>query len=126
MRGSRRTDTSSELHLGAALHRRDLRLHKHPKIEAAGMSVIDCIVFPRPRVAVFANGCYWHGCPDHATTPTANYEYRHIKLSRNRERDKRVNDAFRSTAWKVPSVWGQVRVGEASTAMTKLLNGRED
>lgn len=46
------------------------------------------------RVAVFVDGCFWHACPEHGTQPNVNGDYWLPKLQRNRERDRRVNDAL--------------------------------
>lgn len=63
------------------------------------------MAFPRARVAVFVDGCYWHGCPDHGHTPKANVDYWQPKLRRNRERDAEVTAALESEGWTVIRAW---------------------
>jgi DNA mismatch endonuclease (patch repair protein) len=62
-------------------------------------------VFPRHRVAVFVDGCFWHSCPDHGTAPSTNSEYWRAKLARNLERDAMNNEALARAGWKVLRIW---------------------
>lgn len=62
-------------------------------------------MFPRRRVAVFIDGCFWHSCPEHGNLPRANNHYWKPKLERNLARDQRVNEALRASGWKVIRVW---------------------
>jgi DNA mismatch endonuclease (patch repair protein) len=62
-------------------------------------------VFRRERVAVFVDGCFWHGCPRHATKPATRAEWWAAKLARNAERDKVVTRALRARGWTVLRVW---------------------
>jgi DNA mismatch endonuclease (patch repair protein) len=63
------------------------------------------VVFTRVRVAVFIDGCFWHSCPEHGTSPEVNTEYWAAKLARNRERDARNNEALEAAGWHVVRVW---------------------
>jgi len=63
------------------------------------------IVFPRLKLAVFVNGCFWHGCPIHATWPVANAEFWAKKISDNRERDLRHDQVLAQAGWAVMRVW---------------------
>ncbi len=62
-------------------------------------------VFPKLRVAVFVDGCFWHGCPKHATQPKTNAKFWREKIARNKQRDRRVNYALRKRGWKVMRIW---------------------
>jgi DNA mismatch endonuclease, patch repair protein len=62
-------------------------------------------VFRRERLAVFVDGCFWHGCPKHGEIPASNTAYWMRKILRNRERDKAVNRQLRRCGWKVLRVW---------------------
>lgn len=62
-------------------------------------------VFRRERVAVFVDGCFWHGCPQHATRPATRAEWWAAKLARNRERDRLVTRTLRKAGWRVVRVW---------------------
>lgn len=62
-------------------------------------------VFPKLRIAVFVDGCFWHGCPEHATKPRNNAAFWRKKLAGNRERDRRVNCELRRLGWRVLRLW---------------------
>ena len=61
--------------------------------------------FRARRVAVFVDGCFWHGCPKHGTRPRQNRGFWERKLNGNRARDRRVNRALRAKGWRVMRVW---------------------
>jgi DNA mismatch endonuclease (patch repair protein) len=63
------------------------------------------LVFPRARVAVFIDGCFWHGCSDHGVAPRVNSEYWASKLARNMARDEETNAALLVAGWSVVRVW---------------------
>lgn len=63
------------------------------------------IVFARARVAVFVDGCFWHGCPKHYTAPAANAEFWRAKLERNVARDRRVDRELAGHGWLVLRLW---------------------
>ena len=62
-------------------------------------------VFRRERVAVFVDGCFWHGCPRHATQPRTRAAYWAAKFSRNKARDREVTRTLRRAGWTVLRVW---------------------
>jgi DNA mismatch endonuclease (patch repair protein) len=62
-------------------------------------------VFPKARTAVFVDGCFWHGCPRHATQPKQHAAFWRQKLAGNRARDRRVNRALRAAGWQVVRIW---------------------
>lgn len=62
-------------------------------------------VFPGRKVAVFVDGCFWHGCPEHGTQPKQNAEFWERKLAANRRRDRRVGRELRSRGWQVVRFW---------------------
>jgi DNA mismatch endonuclease (patch repair protein) len=62
-------------------------------------------VFRRERVAVFVDGCFWHGCPRHATMPANNRAFWKAKLTRNAARDRAVSRALRASGWTVLRIW---------------------
>lgn len=106
MRGNRRTDTKPEIALRRALHARGLRFRKDFRIATEeGASARADIVFPRRRVAIFVDGCFWHGCPDHCRVPTNNREYWAAKIARNRLRDQSVSAMLERAGWHVLRIW---------------------
>jgi DNA mismatch endonuclease Vsr len=62
-------------------------------------------VFVNERVAVFVDGCQWHGCPDCYRAPKSNQEYWQKKLIRNRDRDRTVDSELRALKWRVIRIW---------------------
>lgn len=62
-------------------------------------------VFRRQRVAVFVDGCFWHGCPKHANAPVGNREFWEKKLDANRKRDRLVKRELRRRGWRVLRIW---------------------
>lgn len=62
-------------------------------------------VFPKHRIAVFVDGCFWHGCPKHSTIPETNRKFWRGKLNRNKKRDRLVNRTLRAAGWKVIRIW---------------------
>ncbi len=62
-------------------------------------------VFPKLRLAVFVDGCFWHSCPQHATKPKNNASFWRKKLTANQLRDKLVTRTLRSTGWSVLRIW---------------------
>ena len=62
-------------------------------------------VFLKSRTAIFVDGCFWHGCPKHATKPANNRAFWQRKLAGNKKRDRVVNHALRRAGWRVFRVW---------------------
>lgn len=62
-------------------------------------------VFPQSKLAVFVDGCFWHGCPIHATQPKTNAEFWQTKIARNQARDHLVTRTLRRAGWRVLRIW---------------------
>lgn len=62
-------------------------------------------VFPKLRLAVFVDGCFWHACPQHATKPKSNAAFWRKKLAANQARDRLVTRTLRRTGWRVLRIW---------------------
>jgi len=93
-------DTSPELHLRKALWAKGYRY----RLISALPGRPD-IIFPRQKLAVFVDGCFWHGCPDHAVSPKSNQEFWFKKIKGNMERDARVNASLAAEGWRVIRIW---------------------
>lgn len=63
------------------------------------------ICFPRQRVAVFVDGCYWHGCPDHKGKAAHNADWWAAKLAGNKARDSETTSALEQHGWRVLRIW---------------------
>jgi len=68
-------------------------------------SVRPDFVFPRFRLAIFVDGCFWHGCPQHATQPKGNAAFWRKKIAGNRRRDALVNRELKRAGWRVLRIW---------------------
>jgi len=62
-------------------------------------------VFPKQKVALFVDGCFWHGCPKHSNMPVNNREFWEKKLGGNKKRDRFVNRQLRKAGWNVVRFW---------------------
>jgi DNA mismatch endonuclease (patch repair protein) len=122
MRGNKKIDTKPETRLRSALHHRGLRFRKHLRIEvASGVRVTPDVAFPKQQVAVFVDGCFWHRCPEHGTSPGTNRAYWQMKLDRNVERDERVNAALEAAGWTVLRVWEHIPPEEGADVIANAL-----
>lgn len=83
-------------------------------------------VFRARRVAVFVDGCFWHGCPKHGTRPRQNRAFWDRKLRRNRARDRRVNRELRAQGWRVLRIWEHELRNETRLAarMVEMINDK--
>lgn len=95
-------DSGAERSLRSALHSAGLRFRLHRRVEGVTVDV----AFLNARVAVLIDGCFWHGCPRHATYPKSNTSYWLPKLAENKDRDKRQSTHLRKAGWRVFRVWG--------------------
>ena len=103
-RKQRRRDTKPEVALRSALHRKGLRF-RVDRATLAGMRSRPDIVFGPSKVAVFVDGCFWHRCREHGTTPKTNREWWNQKLDANVARDRRVDAQLRNAGWQVLRFW---------------------
>jgi DNA mismatch endonuclease, patch repair protein len=62
-------------------------------------------IFPKLKLAIFVDGCFWHGCPKHATEPKNNRVFWERKLSANKSRDRLVNQTLHKAGWRVLRIW---------------------
>lgn len=119
-KANRRTNTKPEVRLRSLLHARGLRFRKDHLLRVGDLRVRPDIVFPRTKVAVFVDGCFWHRCPAHATTPKRNLTYWLPKLQANVDRDWRVDAALAAEGWEVVRVW-EHDIGESAAERVALI-----
>lgn len=100
MLGNKHRDTKPEVALRSALHAAGLRFRKDYRLDLDGVRFRPDIVFTRAKVAVFVDGCFWHSCPTHGTTPTRNADYWLPKLERNVHRDREQDAALAANGWQ--------------------------
>lgn len=76
-----------------------------PSTKNHQLTVRPDFVFPKSRMAVFVDGCFWHGCPRHGTKPTGNAAFWRRKFSHNKKRDALVTRTLRRANWQVIRIW---------------------
>ncbi|MGW4112637.1 very short patch repair endonuclease [Actinosynnema sp. NPDC004786] len=104
MRGNRGRDTTPELRLRAALHAHGLRYRVSVRPLPELRRTAD-VVFTRERLAVFVDGCFWHGCPEHYRPAKKNSEFWGTKILDNQRRDAETNQALIERGWTVIRCW---------------------
>ena len=78
-------------------------------------------VFRQVRLALFVDGCFWHGCPKHATQPKNNRAFWQRKLAGNKQRDARVNRALRRSGWRVLRIWEHELARKSAAKLVKRI-----
>jgi len=92
------------MRLRSELHRRGLRYRVDAQ-PLRGLRRRADVVFPTARVAVFVDGCFWHGCPAHMTWPEANAAWWREKIERTRARDRDTDARLGDAGWTVVRIW---------------------
>lgn len=118
-----RRDTRPELLLRRELHGRGLRFRVQYRVPGNNRRTID-IAFTRARLAVYMDGCFWHGCPDHLVPPRANSEWWKWKVQRNRDRDRDTDRQLEAAGWAVLRIWEHEDPGEAAERVDKMWAAR--
>lgn len=101
MSSVRTRDTAPELKLRRALWAEGLRYRTHVRIEGARPD----LAFLGPRLVVFVDGCFWHGCPRHFVAPVENALFWHTKVEKNKARDARNNKVLGALGFQVVRIW---------------------
>jgi DNA mismatch endonuclease (patch repair protein) len=120
---ARRRDTACELEIRRALHARGLRYRVNVPLPMNRRRTID-IAFTAARVAVFVDGCFWHGCPEHGTQPRANSEWWQTKLAANKARDADTTAVLEADRWTVVRVWEHADPAEAADVIARAVAAR--
>ncbi len=120
MTANKGKDTKPELLLRSALHRRGLRyrvgLRPLPELRRTAD-----VVFPKAKVAVFVDGCFWHGCPDHYRPAKKQGQKWQEKIQANRDRDAATNIVLKEAGWAVVRVWEHEDVDEAAERVKEIV-----
>jgi DNA mismatch endonuclease, patch repair protein len=104
MQAVKRQDTAAEILLRRRLHSAGLRFRKEVSPEP-GLRCKADVVFPRQKVCVFIDGCFWHRCPAHFKLPRANSAWWGEKIQATVERDGRQQQLLESRGWTVLRFW---------------------
>jgi DNA mismatch endonuclease (patch repair protein) len=123
MQSNKSRDTKPELALRRSAHALGLRyrvsVRPLPKVRRTAD-----MVFSKAMVAVFLDGCFWHGCPEHHTVAATNAGYWAEKVRRNRERDMETNRLLQEAGWTVIRIWEHEDPSEAAAKVAEQVRGR--
>lgn len=124
MQAQRRVGTGPELDVRRAAHRLGLRYFVNRRPLASLRRTAD-LVFPAARVAVFVDGCFWHGCPDHARGKISeNTWYWPDKIASNQRRDRDTDERLAEEGWLPLRIWEHEDPADAAHRILDALAGR--
>ncbi len=123
MQSNKGRDTKPELALRSAVHALGLRYRVSAKPLGDLRRTAD-LVFPRARVAVFLDGCFWHGCPEHHTVASANATFWAEKLAGNRARDRDTDGRLAAAGWVSVRIWEHEDPRAAARHVEKVVRAR--
>ena len=115
-----RRDTKPELELRRRLHRQGYRYRVNHPLPGLPRRRGD-LTFTANRVVVFVDGCFWHGCPEHGTSPRNNREWWAEKLARNIARDHETDMILDAAGWTVVRIWEHEQPDEAVQRVVEVL-----
>ncbi|MFI8944189.1 very short patch repair endonuclease [Streptomyces syringium] len=115
-------DTNPELAVRRLLHASGHRYRLQRPVPGLPRRTID-IAFPKAKVAVFLDGCFWHGCPEHATSPKANADWWRQKLDRNISRDRETTAHLLAAGWTVLRFWEHEAPVEVADRVAVAVDG---
>ena len=104
MQGNRSRDTKPEMAVRSAVHRRGIRFRVAVRPQPEFARTAD-LVLRKTRIAVFVDGCFWHGCADRHTPLTTNSQHWADKIARDIERDTETTAYLQRTGWMVLRFW---------------------
>ena len=125
MSTARRRDTAPELALRRELHSLGLRYRVTYPVPGQRRRTID-VAFTRLRLAIFVDGCFWHGCPEHGTQPRSNSAWWEQKLAANTARDRDTDRLLVEAGWTVLRFWEHADSGEAARIVLRTLEDLRD
>jgi len=120
MKAVRHSGTKAELMLRDALDQLGLTYEVDARPVPESTRKAD-ILFRNERIAVFVDGCFWHGCPVHGTQAKANAEFWNKKIEANHRRDEDTNRFLQTKGWVVIRVWEHENANEAASKIAQTL-----
>ncbi|WP_446459459.1 very short patch repair endonuclease [Streptomyces nojiriensis] len=123
MLGNRSRDTSPERALRSLLHARGLRYRVAAKPLPKMRRTAD-LVFGPTKVAVFVDGCFWHGCPQHFVSPKTNPDYWREKIGGNVRRDRETDARLAAEGWLVLRFWEHENAGDCAAVVWDAVTSR--
>jgi len=122
MRKQRVVDTQAEILVRKALFAAGIRYRKHWSVPGRRRRTID-IAMPGRRLAIFIDGCFWHGCETHKTVPRSNEAWWRAKLQENKRRDDETTEILVTQGWKVLRFWEHDEPSDVVAAVVHLISG---
>lgn len=116
----RQTGTDAELALRREMYRIGLRYRVDFEVLRKPRRVAD-VAFPGRKIAVFVDGCFWHGCPEHATWPKRNADFWRQKIEANRRRDADTNARLQANGWTALRFWSHESPVEAAQTVARVV-----
>lgn len=116
----RQKGTDAEIAVRRELHRRGLRYRVNYEVLKKPRRVAD-VALPALKIAIFIDGCFWHGCPKHATWPKQNAEFWRQKIEANRLRDADTNSRLLESGWTVLRFWEHESPIDATDAVAQAV-----
>lgn len=107
------------------MHSRGVRYRLGQVVITPERKVRPDLVFKLARLAVFVDGCFWHGCREHCRRPGSNSDYWRAKIDRNGKRDRVVDAALEAAGWTVMRFWEHQDVAEAALLVKEFLRSRD-
>jgi DNA mismatch endonuclease (patch repair protein) len=123
MQRQRRRDTKPEVAIRRLLHAAGFRFRIDAVLEP-GLRTRGDIVWRGRKLVVFVDGCFWHGCPEHATQPKSNAVWWREKLAGNVARDRRTDAELTARGWRVLRYWEHERPADVMQDVVRALTGR--
>ncbi len=123
MQGNRGRDTRAELAVRRLVHAAGLSYRVNARPEPDLRRTAD-LLFTRVRVAVFIDGCYWHGCPEHFSVPATNLDYWSTKISQNQARDLETTALLAAHGWLVLRFWEHEPPTTVAERIAELVQAR--
>jgi DNA mismatch endonuclease (patch repair protein) len=120
MLAAKQRDTKPELELRSLLESAGLAI----EVDIAPISNLRRradILVRDVRLAIFVDGCFWHGCPTHGTWPRHNAEYWRKKIEANMQRDNDTNERFHEAGWYVLRVWEHENMQEIAERILEIV-----
>lgn len=112
MAATKGRDNTRELSLRSELHKQGLRFRVHYEVPGNRRRKID-VAFPAKKVAIFLDGCFWHGCPVHGTVPLTNQDWWIAKIDANKRRDADTDRLLQLAGWTIIRIWEHTPLADA-------------
>ncbi|MEO4037819.1 very short patch repair endonuclease [Micrococcaceae bacterium Sec6.3] len=125
MRSNKGRDTKPEVAVRRRVHAAGLRYRVNAKPEKDLRRTVD-LLFRPAAVAVFIDGCFWHGCPEHYIAPRANGGFWADKVARNNERDAETTALLAERGWEVLRFWEHEEPAEVAANVIDVVRRRRD